>query len=87
MHYEEIIPTFLQKVRTSGYKTQVYTYKSLANEKLYSDKLKKEITWIAQYNDRCTWDGYYEGWQYTSSGNVPGIYGNVDISIFGNFVR
>lgn len=85
--YEAIIPTFLDLVRTSSFKTNVYTYKALANEKLYSDILKKEITWIAQYNDVCTWDGYYEGWQYTSKGEVPGIIGNVDISIFGNFKK
>lgn len=85
--YEQIIPTFLNQVRTANFKTQVYTYKSYANEKLYSPMIQKEITWIAQYNKECTWDGFYEGWQYTSSGQVPGINGNVDISIFGNFIR
>lgn len=86
-NYEQIIPTFLNMVRTSNFKTNVYTYKSLANEKLYSESLTKEITWIAQYSSLCTWHGFYEGWQYTSSGQIPGIQGNVDISIFGNFKR
>lgn len=87
LDYEQIIPTFLNIVRTSNFKTNVYTYKALANSKLYSEGLMKEITWIAQYNSVCTWQGFYEGWQYTSTGQVQGINGNVDISIFGNFKR
>ena len=87
LDYSIIIPTFLNRVRETNYKVNVYTYKALANEKLYTDNLKQEITWIAQYNNECTWDGFYEGWQYTSTGKVNGIKGNVDISIFGEFKK
>ncbi len=87
LDYSVIIPTFLNKVRETNYKVNVYTYKALANEKLYTENLKREITWIAQYNNECTWDGFYEGWQYTSTGKVNGINGNVDISIFGEFKK
>lgn len=38
-------------------------------------------TWCAQYANKCTYDGIYSAWQYTSKAAVPGIAGDVDISI------
>ena len=38
--------------------------------------------WVAQYNSNCTYSGDYEMWQATSSGNVDGISGNVDIDFY-----
>ena len=37
--------------------------------------------WVAQYNDTCDYTGHkYECWQYSSSGKVKGITGNVDMN-------
>ena len=45
--------------------------------------LDKDIPrWIAQYNTKCEYDNNYVGWQYTSSGYIPGIEGKVDMNIF-----
>ena len=40
------------------------------------------VVWVAQYNDVCTYSGRYNIWQYSSSGRIPGINGNVDCNIF-----
>ena len=37
--------------------------------------------WCAQYAPACTYKGDYIYWQYTSKGSIPGISGNVDISV------
>lgn len=42
--------------------------------------LERFTKWVAQYNSACTYGGTYDIWQYTSSGSVPGISGNVDMN-------
>ena len=42
--------------------------------------LENYVKWVAQYNSTCTYSGKYDMWQYTSSGSVPGISGNVDMN-------
>ncbi len=44
------------------------------------DELSDYTLWLAQYNTTCTYYGAYDMWQYTDSGAVTGIKGNVDIS-------
>ncbi len=36
--------------------------------------------WVAEYNSTNRWDGRCVMWQYTSTGRVPGIQGNVDMN-------
>lgn len=44
--------------------------------------LERFTKWVAQYNVACEYDGAnLDIWQFTSKGNVPGIYGNVDMNI------
>ena len=43
---------------------------------------QNKITWIAQWNNTCTYQSYYNVWQYTSKGTIPGINGNVDLNIY-----
>ena len=46
----------------------------------YLPGLERFTKWVAQYNNVCTYKGKYDIWQYTSSGSVPGISGNVDMN-------
>ena len=46
-----------------------------------------KTTWVAQYGARMGFDSFptdSRGWQYTGSGKVDGISGNVDMNAFGN---
>ena len=80
--YESIIMTFINKVESAlGISTRVYTYKNYAETRL-PDSVLPYVTWIAQWGPECTYEGSYNGWQYTSDGSVPGINGRVDMSIF-----
>ena len=81
--YDIIIKTFINKLVSAGYKVQLYTYKYWAETK-FSDYAKSQLGWIAQYASDCTYNGTYYGWQYTDSGSVSGINGNVDISVWKN---
>ena len=59
---------------------RIYANLSMANSNL--SPWRDRITWIAQWNDHCTYQSYYNIWQYTSNGSVPGINGRVDMNIY-----
>lgn len=77
-----ICETFLSKLKLNGYKCGIYTNKTVS--KFYiSDNLRNSYDfWIAQYNGRCTYWGKYTMWQYSKSGKVDGINGNVDLNYY-----
>lgn len=82
--YTNIVKGYMEVMINSGYglNTKIYTYKNYAETSLNSDYLKNQITWIAQYNHFCTYSGSYVGWQYSSTEKIPGIIGDVDVSVW-----
>ena len=80
--YDKIVNTFIDSVKkTVGdkYKIGVYSGRWYAMNRLGA-LAKSYVSWVAEYNKTCKYDGNYFMWQYTSKGKVPGINGNVDIS-------
>ncbi|WP_462185673.1 GH25 family lysozyme [Frankia sp. CcWB2] len=80
---------FLEKIETeTGRAPILYTYRSFWTKKLADDhSFARYPFWFAIYNNKAT-PGWLPGgwtkwalWQYTSSGNVPGIMGNVDLNV------
>jgi GH25 family lysozyme M1 (1,4-beta-N-acetylmuramidase) len=72
---------FCNKIEKAGYWAGIYTYKDWSVNKISGAELGKRYTyWIAQYNDKCTYNGNYAMWQYSSSGKVNGINGKVDMN-------
>ncbi len=73
---------FCDEIEKAGYWAGVYTNKYFFTTYLDYKKLEEKYTiWVAQYNDTNTYRGKYDMWQYTSSGKVNGISGNVDMDI------
>ena len=81
--YHNIVSTFSSILENAGYSVKVYSYKYWAENRLDS-YVNNKLDWIAQYSDYCTYIGGYRGWQYTASGRVDGISGDVDISVWIN---
>lgn len=73
---------FCDKITEAGYTPMAYfnTYQSRQLMNLY--ELEDYPFWLALYSDRMTYPYRVEMWQYTDSGRVPGIEGNVDINLF-----
>jgi GH25 family lysozyme M1 (1,4-beta-N-acetylmuramidase) len=65
----------------AGYLAGVYANKDWLVNRLNDPKLAKYETWLAQWNDKPTYDGAFGIWQYTSDGSVDGITGRVDRNI------
>lgn len=76
----------LDIIDQKGYIPMLYTYTNYSNN-LNMDKLRDYDLWIADYRG---YNGYGECdmWQYSSSGKVDGISGNVDMNIcYKNYVE
>lgn len=74
----DIVVNFCEKLEQQGYYVGVYANLNWWNTKLNSNRLDAYAKWVARYN---TVLGYDAGmWQYTSSGTIAGINGNVDMN-------
>lgn len=75
-----IIETFCSTVADKGYYPGVYSYASFLNTKVYKEVLDKYDIWVAHFNVAVpSYTGAYGMWQYSSTGRVPGINGDVDL--------
>ena len=72
---------FCDTIENGGFEAGVYASKNWFNNRLNVEKLKDYRIWMAEYRAVPTYEGYYDMWQYTSKGQVPGIEGNVDLNI------
>ena len=80
--YGQMITTFVDNTEKNlCIKTRVYASKNYI-ETRFPDYAKNYATWVAQWSDNFTYQGPYDGWQYTSNGTIPGINGRVDQSLF-----
>ena len=77
----EICKAFCNRIEAAGYWAGIYANKNWATKIIDGAKLGERYTfWIAQYNSTCTYSGNYDMWQYSSTGKVNGINGNVDMN-------
>lgn len=72
---------FIRAIEAAGYKAGLYGSQDWLDNKIDDSQIPETATvWVAQYGDKCTYKGRYTIWQYTSSGKVNGISGNVDMN-------
>lgn len=86
--YNNIVNNWYSALQSAGYKNLgVYSYTSYLQGPLKHADIYAKTTWVAQYGARMGFDSFPtngRGWQYTSTGKVDGISGNVDMNAFGN---
>ena len=73
----------LEQVEKMGFYAQLYTYTSYANAHLDMARLSgRWDVWLEDYTGKPPKVSFkYNAHQHTSSGNVPGISGNVDLNV------
>lgn len=81
----DIAEAYMDTIADAGYYPMLYSYRYGIDS--FSKEFKdKYALWIAQRNDRPATDYDYYIWQYSFTGQVSGIKGNVDLDIsFRNF--
>lgn len=78
----EVADEFCTIMKSKGYNTGIYASLSWLEGPLNDPLLDKYDKWVAQWNSVCEYGGSYIMWQYTSSGSVSGIEGNVDMNLW-----
>lgn len=74
------VKAFCERIRQAGYTAGVYASESWFRSQLDMSQLPYRI-WCAKYSaSKPTYPADIDAWQYTSSGSMPGITGNVDHS-------
>lgn len=75
----QIIEAFCGRMESYGYYTTLYTYASFLNYKVEDRIFDKYDIWVAHYNtSKPAFNRNYGLWQYSCTGSVQGITGNVD---------
>ena len=77
-----ITETFCSIVASRGYHVGIYSYKNFLDNYIHPELLRRYDVWVAQWNvDMTTYDKPFTIWQYSDKGEIPGIYGDVDLNI------
>ncbi len=76
------IAAFCKTVQNAGFSAGVYANTNWFSEKINVGTLTGYHIWLAQYAETPTYSrSRYDIWQYSSTGRVNGISGNVDLNI------
>lgn len=73
--------SFCERVKDSGYTPMIYQNTGTAMHKLDLPRIKDYDFWLADYSDKPSFYYDYKIWQYSNTGRVPGIEGDVDLNI------
>lgn len=73
---------FCDTVSAAGYQPMVYFNTNHSRENIYIRELTDYPFWLARYDTVLDYPYKVDMWQYTESGSVPGISGNVDINLY-----
>ena len=73
---------FCDTIAKAGYDPMIYFGFNHSRNMLYLAELTDYKFWLAQYNTVLNYPYKIDMWQYTETGKVPGIEGNVDINLY-----
>ncbi len=73
---------FAETIESAGYWPMIYFNRRQAKYHMDISALKEYDFWLAAYTDRMEFPYKIKMWQYTNTGRVPGIDGDVDINVF-----
>ncbi len=78
-HELNLMPkAFIETVEKAGYKGALY------GSKFYLENLwdgSYDSVWLAHYTNKTNYKGNYFMWQFSNTGKIDGIYGDVDMNI------
>ena len=79
----DIIAAFVSELENAGYYPAVYSYANFFRDYVDMSRISKYDIWIASWGDKeklnSAYDGLYDMWQYSATGKVSGISGDVDL--------
>jgi GH25 family lysozyme M1 (1,4-beta-N-acetylmuramidase) len=88
----EMAEAFLEIIVDAGYYPMIYSFRTWLDTNLTTEVKDKYAVWVARWDLRFPdYSRNYYMWQYTDSGRVSGIAGNVDLNVgyrdFAEYIR
>lgn len=77
----EIADAFLKTIKKKGYDAYLYGNPQWLKGDVDLSRLTDYPVWLAHYTEYTEWPYWYDIWQYTCTGKVSGIKGDVDLSV------
>ena len=78
---ESTVVRFAVELGYAGYPAGLYFNQQLGYEELHLPSLQTYTFWLAEYNDTPSFAYHFDLWQYSASGTVDGIEGDVDLNL------
>lgn len=78
----DITIAFCEKIKEHGGEPMIYANAKWLTTKLQLERLTDYPVWYADYQEKPLYPYEFEMWQYTESGQIDGIEGNVDFNIW-----
>lgn len=80
--FTDITIAFCEKIKEYGYEPIIYANAKWLTTKLQLERLTDYPVWYADYQKTPLYPYPFEMWQYTETGQIDGIEGNVDLNIW-----
>lgn len=78
----KVCVAFCKQVASKGYTPMVYANADMLRNHLNASTISASYpVWLANYTTKTDYTGDYSYWQYSSTGKVSGISGNVDMNV------
>lgn len=77
----KICIAFCERIKEAGYYPMIYASENWIRRKLDVSMLKEYDFWAPQYLDENDFLYDFTIWQYTDSGNAPGVEGSCDLNV------
>ena len=78
----DMAKAFCERIRDAGYTPMLYFGRSQSVDLLNLEELVDYPFWLAMYTTIMDYPYKVDMWQYTDTGSVPGISGNVDLNLW-----
>ena len=76
----QLADIFLEKITAAGYAGMLYSAKAPLEKSFWQNKNNYPV-WLANYVDQSLYASEYQMWQFSSTGEVPGIDNEVDLNL------
>lgn len=78
----DCVNAFCQTVKDAGYDPMLYCARYIVQDKLYMEELADYAFWYSDFQKKYLRSEFrVDMWQYSSSGRIDGIQGNVDLNM------
>lgn len=75
------VNAFADQVAAAGYTPMIYANKDMLTRHMNASDIP-HLVWLAYVTTTANYEGDYTAWQYSFSGTVPGITGDVDMDVW-----